>query len=66
MAAPTPKAPSVYYRHNVADARHEIGVKVGGYFVAFASLSDAYVAQLVENAAGRAEGKTASAEGEGE
>lgn len=48
-----PKAPKVAYRHNVADARHEIGVKIDGQFVPFAAVSDAQAAQLVENAQNR-------------
>ncbi len=59
---PTPKAPTIEYRHNVADGRHELGVKLGKVFVAFATLSDAYFAQLVENAQNRAETSAESAE----
>ncbi len=42
--------PSIEYRHNVAKGQHEIGVKVGKVFVPFATVSDAYFAQLYENA----------------
>lgn len=47
---PTAKAPSIEYRHNVARGEHEIGVRAGGLFVAFAAVSDARYEQLVENA----------------
>jgi hypothetical protein len=46
---PTPQAPKIEYRHNVAAARHEIGVKAGKVFVPFATISDAYYEQLAEN-----------------
>jgi hypothetical protein len=62
---PTPKAPSIEYRHNVAAARHEIGVKVGKVFVPFATLSDAYYEQLAENSAQFAESEDGEEE-EGE
>ncbi len=64
---PTAKAsaPSIEYRHNVAKAQHEIGVRAGGVFVAFATVSDAYYGQLAENAATIAESEPASEE-EGE
>jgi hypothetical protein len=42
--------PKIEYRHNVAAGRHEIGVKAGKTFVPFATLSEAYFAQLAENA----------------
>ena len=45
----TPSAPKIEYRHNVAKAQHEIGVRVGKVFVPFATHSDAYFGQLVEN-----------------
>ncbi len=47
----TPKTdvPTVEYRHHVARGEHQLGVRIGGVFVAFATLSDARVAQLVEN-----------------
>jgi hypothetical protein len=54
MAETTGK-PTLAYRHNVADGRHEVGVKVGKLFVPFSTLSDATFAQLVENAENRAE-----------
>jgi hypothetical protein len=40
------------------DGTHEIGVRIGGAFVPFAALSEARVAQLVENAEQRAESET--------
>ena len=46
----TPKAPTIEYVHNVARGEHQIGVRANGLFVAFASVSDARYAQLVENA----------------
>ena len=59
------RPPSVTYRHNVADGVHEIGVTIDGAFVAFASRSDAYAAQLVENAKNRSAAAEA-AKGESE
>lgn len=47
--------PSIEYRHNVAAGRHEIGVRKGKTFVAFATVDDAYYAQLVEHAETTAE-----------
>lgn len=47
---PSPSAPKIEYRHNVAAGRHEIGVKSGKLFVPFAVLDDAVFAQLEENA----------------
>ncbi len=61
---PTPQGPAIEYRHNVAAERHEIGVRVGKLFVPFATLSDAYFAQLAENAANRAAGKAEEEEEE--
>lgn len=49
-------SPKIEYRHNVAAARHEIGVKAGKVFVPFATLSDAYFDQLAENAQALSEG----------
>ncbi len=57
--------PSIEYRHNVAKGQHEIGVKVEKVFVAFATVSDAYFAQLYENAQNIA-GAEGEAEGEPE
>lgn len=51
MAESKAKAPSVEYRHNPAIGKHEVGVVIEGYFVPFAQLDDAVVAQRVENAA---------------
>jgi hypothetical protein len=51
----TPATPKIEYRHNVAAGRHEIGVKSGRVFVAFATVDDAVYAQLAENAENRAE-----------
>jgi hypothetical protein len=42
--------PKIEYRHNVAKEQHEIGVKTGKTFVPFSTVSDAYYAQLSENA----------------
>ena len=63
MTAPKTSTPSIEYRHNVAKGQHEIGVRAGGVFVAFATLSDAYYGQLVENAQSIAASEPA---GEGE
>lgn len=51
---PKPSAPTVEYVHHVARGEHQLGVRIGGVFVPFASLSDARVAQLVEHAVGAA------------
>lgn len=64
MAEPKRSAPTVAYRHNVARARHEIGVYVDGLFVPFATLDDARVAQLVENERGAGVRDGAAEEGE--
>lgn len=49
MAQSSSSRPTVTYRHNPARGRHEIGVKIGGTFVPFATLDDARYAQLEEN-----------------
>lgn len=46
--AESSRTPTVTYRHNVADGRHEIGVKVDKLFVPFAVLEDARFAQVSE------------------
>ncbi len=50
MAEKTGGAPKVEYRHNVAAGRHEIGVRSGKSFVAFATVDDAVYGQRIENA----------------
>lgn len=44
----TPSAPKIEYRHNVAREEHEIGVRQGKHFVAFASIPDAAFDAAVE------------------
>ena len=61
MAETKETAPKIEYRHNVAKAQHEIGVRAGKYFVPFATLDDAVFAQRLENAE-----NVASLEGDGE
>ncbi len=56
MTTAKASAPRIEYRHNVAKAQHEIGVRAGGVFVPFATVSDAYYGQLAENAASIGEG----------
>ena len=50
MAEAKTAAPKIEYRHNVAKAQHEIGVRAGKLFVPFASLDDAVFAQRLEHA----------------
>jgi len=63
VAPATDKSPPIEYRHNVADAVHELGVRIDGAFVAFATLSDARVAQLVEREQARMEAAGTAARG---
>jgi hypothetical protein len=56
--------PQVSYRHNVADGRHEIGVKIDKLFVPFAALEDARFAQVSERETNRVEADTENGEGE--
>lgn len=58
------KGGAVTYQRTL-DGDHAIGVKLDGQFVPFATLSDARVAQLVENAANRGETVTTDDDGEG-
>lgn len=50
MADKASSPPKIEYRHNVAAGRHEIGVRSGKSFVAFATVDDAVFAQRIENA----------------
>lgn len=63
--AESTRAPSVTYRHNVVDGRHEIGVKIDKVFVPFVALTDAYFAQVTEREENRTKAD-ADTEGEGE
>lgn len=60
----TPRAPSVSYRHNVLDGRHEIGVKFGKLFIPFAALEDAAYAQVFERETNRNAGENDTEEEE--
>jgi hypothetical protein len=64
VARPRTQQPTVTYRHNVARGRHELGVKVNGSFVPFATLDDARVAQLVENEGSTVDTDNGEEEGE--
>lgn len=52
MTAPKASPPSIAYRHNVADGRHEIGVKLDGVFLVFASVENDIAAQKLEREKG--------------
>jgi hypothetical protein len=55
MAAPKGQKPTVEYRYVPTTEQHEIGVKLDGAFVRFASVSDGYANQLVQNAGDQAD-----------
>jgi hypothetical protein len=55
MAAPKGRKPTVEYRYVPTTGQHEIGVKLEGKFVRFASVADSYANQLVQNAGDQAD-----------